>query len=424
MQQLFDALAARLRAFVDQRDAIALVVRCGDGEAVPVAKALEGLDDASTAEAFWHATDEFHDAASWVTAVVSGFAVKHGAVRLAMLRGTGGGAGPPWPMLPDALLDEARPPVERLRDLLAFSRALLPAPDGFLAVWCLVPLAITDARGWAALVAGLLQHEFPRPWCHHLRICVRGDAADPLLPAALAGTPRVAWYAPDLGPAAIQRAIDAETADPALPLPRRLQNLLLSASVDQAHGRGDAALAKYALLLKYHAGVRDPLMTALVLNAIGETHARLGDAERAGACFEQAFHPAATAPGPPVPVLLNVVLNLANLRLAQERWAEGEAYYEAAQQLATAQRDPVTKLRAIENLGHCQYRQGKVPEALASWHAGAAVAGALELPDHRRGLLERLAAHYQHAADHGRLADVRRQLAAEPATTATAGAAG
>jgi tetratricopeptide (TPR) repeat protein len=414
VQKLLDALTARLRAFVDQRDDVALVVRCGDAEAVAVLKALEGVDDASTAEMFWIASDEFHDAASYVSGVVDAFAVKHGAVRLAMAQQ----GMVSWPPLPDALLDESHAPAARLRELMAFSRTLLPEPDGFLAVWCLFPLAVTDAAGYAALLGELLQHEFPHPWCHHLRIYLRGDPADPALPAALAPILRIAWYDPDMSQAAMQRAIDEEAADPTLPLERRLQNLLMSASIDQAHQRFGDALEKYAVLLKYYAGVRNPTMTALVLNAVGETHARLGNDEHAGLCFEHAFYPASRAPGPPLPVMLNVVLNLANLRMAQGRWEESEAYYDSAQQLATAQRDPVTKLRAIENLGQCQYMQGKIPEALRSWHSGAAVARELELPESRRSMLERLASHYLSVADYGEHADVQRQLAAEPAAAA------
>jgi tetratricopeptide (TPR) repeat protein len=320
----------------------------------------------------------------------------------------------PWPLLPDELLDESRPPVDRLRELMIFSRELLPAADGFLAVWCLVPLTIEDPAAYAALVAELLQHAFPLPWCHHMRIYVRGDPSDAALPAAVGSQPRVAWYDPDLSQAAMQRAIDEETADPALPLGRRLQNLFISAGVDHAHSRFGAALQKYALLLKYYASTRDATMTALVLNAVGETQARLGNVEHAGLCFEHAFVPASQAPGPPIPVMLNIVLNLANLRMAEGRWAESESYYDAAQQLATAQRDAPTKLHAIENLGQCQYMQGKLSEALTSWHAGAAVAGELEFPESRRSMLERLASHYLHAADHARHTDVRRQLAAEP----------
>jgi tetratricopeptide (TPR) repeat protein len=412
VQKLFDALTARLRGHLGQRDDVALVVRCADAEAVALVKALEGVDDAGASEMFWIATDDFADATSYASSLVNAFAVKHGAVRLAMQRGAPAGVRP-WPPLPDALLDESRPPADRLRELMAFSRALLPEPDGFLAVWCLVPLSVADPGGYAALVADVLRHDFPFPWCHHLRFYVRGAPADEALPAALAGQPRVAWYDPELSQAAAQRALDEEAADPALPLGRRLQSLFISAGVDHAYQRFGDALAKYAVLLKYYAGTRDATMTALVLNAVGETQARLGNAEHAGRCFELAFAPAAHAPGPPLPVLLNVVLNLANLRMAQARWAEAEAYYDSAQRLATAQRDPATKLRAIENLGHCRYVQGDVAGAVTTWHAGAAVAGELELPDERRRMLERLAAHYSSVADHPGHAHVREALAAD-----------
>ena len=416
MQTLFDALTARLRALVDQRDDIALVVRCQDGEAVAVLKALEGIDEASTAEMFWIACDEFRDAPSYVSDLVNAFAVKHGAVRLAMeAEGMA-----PWPLLPDELLDESRPPVDRLRELMIFSRELLPASHGFLAVWCLLPLSIADAPGYAALIGELLRHEFPLPWCHHMRVYVRGDPSDAALPAAVGPLPRVSWYDPELGQPAMQRAIDDEAADPALPLGRRLQNLFMSAGVDHAHGRFGEALEKHAVLLKYYAGTRDATMTALVLNAAGETQARLGNTEQAALCFEHAFFPASQAPGPPIPVMLNAVLNLANLRMAEGSWEESEAYYDAAQQLATAQRDAPTKLRAIENLGQCQYMQGKVPDALTSWHAGAAVARELDLPESRRSMLERLATHYASVAHREQYADVQRQLAAEPAPAAVA----
>lgn len=408
MQKLLDALTLRLRGFVAQRDDVVLVVRCRDEEVVAVVKALEGIDDASTAEMFWVVGDAFCDAATYVSGIVDAFAVKHGAVRLGMARD----GMVPWPALPEDVLDETRRPVDRLRALMIFSRALLPAPDGFLAAWCFIPLEVTDPAGYAALLAELVPHEFPLPWCHHLRIYVRGDPADAALPAALGPLPRVAWYDPELSQAAMQRALDDEVADASLPLERRLQNLFMSAGVDYAFQRFEDALQKHAVLLKYYAGARNATMSALVLNAIGETHTRLGDEEHAGECFEHAFFAASQASSPPVPVLLVIVLNLANLCMAHGRWDAAEAYYDAGQQLATAQRDAATKLRAIENLGQCQYMQGKVPEALASWHAGAAVAGELQLPEYRQRLLERLAAHYANAQDYVRHTDVRRQLAA------------
>jgi tetratricopeptide (TPR) repeat protein len=418
MQKLLDALTERLKAFVDQRDDLALVLRSRDEEVPVVLKALEGIDDASTSEMFWIVSEEFRDPASYVSAVVDAFAVKHGGVRLAM----GREGMVPWPPLLAGVLDESRRPVDRLRELMVFSRSLLPAPDGFVAAWCLVPLAILDRSGYAALLGELLRHEFPQPWCHHLRFYLRADQADPALPAALRAIPRVVWYEPELNQAAMQKALEEEAADPTVPLERRLQNLFMSAGIDYGYQRFDEALKKYGVLLKYYAGTRNMTMTALVLNSLGEVQARLGNAEHAGHCFELAFAPAAQAEGPPMPVMLNIVLNLANLRMAQARWEEAEAYYDSAQQLANVQHDAGTKLRAIENLGQCQYMQGKVKNALTCWHSGAAVARELELPGPRESMLRRLAAHYLHAGDAARHADVQRQLAPAPRPApATAG---
>jgi tetratricopeptide (TPR) repeat protein len=418
MQKLLDALEAKLQAFVAQGDELALVVSCTDEESVVVLKSLEGLDEASASEMFWVVSDEFREARSYVSGVVNAFAVKHGGVRLAMERE----GMAPWPSLPAAILDESRRPVDRLRELMMFSRTLLPAPDGFVVAWCLVPLTIGDRLGFASLLAELLRHELPNPWCHHLRFIVRADRADPALPAALRPIPRVSWYKPPLSQEDMQQAMDEEAADPTLPLERRLQNLFMSAGVDYGFQRFGDALQKYGVLLKYYAGTRNETMTALVLNAIGETHARIGNAEQAGECFELAFVPASKAPGPPIPVMLNVVLNLANLRMGQERWAEAEVYYESAHQLATAQRDAGTKVGAIENLGHCQYLQGKVKEALGTWHAGAALAGELELPEQRESMLRRLATYYMNVGDARQYADVERQLAVgSPRVPAPAG---
>ena len=239
---------------------------------------------------FWIVSEPFADAASWVSSAVSAFAVKHGGVRMAM----GKEGFTPWPELPEPLLDEARQPSVRLRELMEFSRELRPDPEGMLTAWCFVPLEIADPRGWAALMWELLQHDFPNPWCHHMRVYVRGTPAEPYLQAALEAIPRVAWYDPDLSQEAVQRALEEEASDRTLPLDLRLQSLFMSAGVDHSNQRFGDALAKYGVLLKFYAGTRNPGMTAMVLNAIGETHARTGNPDAAIRSFEAALVPAAS----------------------------------------------------------------------------------------------------------------------------------
>jgi Tfp pilus assembly protein PilF len=84
------------------------------------------------------------------------------------------------------------------------------------------------------------------------------------------------------------------------------------------------------------------------------------------------------------------VLNLANLRQAQERWEDAEAYFDMAQQLATVNRDASLKIRSLENRGICQQQQGKLDDACTSWNDGLVMAAQLQDVAVCRGLLERL----------------------------------
>jgi Tetratricopeptide repeat len=406
VQKLIDSVQQRLQAFLRQRDDVALAVRSADDEAMVVSKILEGMDDASSAELYWACTDEFTDAASWVSAVVDAFAVKHAGVAMKLA----GMELPAWPPMPDSLLDGTRPPVQRLRDLMVFSRSLAPLPEG-LTVWCLFPLAVHDWRAWAMLSWELLQHEFPQPWFHHLRVFLRGDH-DGWMRAVATEMPRLAWYEPDLSQSAMQAALDEEAMDATLPMDQRMQNVFLSAQMDYAFSRPADAMQKYALLLKYYAGTRNGTMAALVLNALGETHVRLGNLDQAANCFERAIVPAADSTAPAIPVLLNISLNLGNLRMTQGRWAEAGEHYDIAQGFAVLQRAPDTRLRAIENLGACQYAQGRFDEAVGTWRAGIGGASALEMAELQAAMLDRLRGLYTYTNDHRNRVGVEQEMRA------------
>jgi tetratricopeptide (TPR) repeat protein len=410
MRKLFQEVEGHLKSFISQRDDLALIVPCPDDQAILVHKTLEGIDDASTTEMFWIFTEDFIDPHCYAGSVIETFAATHGAVSLAMSKRD----VEPWPPIPPPVFDMGHSPADRLRHLMQFSRSLLPDPDGLLAVWCLFPLSIVGREAFSHLIGQILQHEFPRPWCHHLRFIVRAEAQDPAMEAIVGPMPRVAWYVPDLSSGTLQEALEEETDDDSLPLEERLQSLLVSAQMDFSHRRYDQALTKYAVLLKYYAGIGQGTMAAVVLNGIGEVHHQRGDLVQAGRCFEAAVEPASEASGPPVPVLLNTSLNLGNLKMQEGEWLEAEGYYDAAQQFATVQRVPDTKLRAIHNLGLCQYYQGKIEEALNSWHAGATVAEELEMADLQRLFLERLLSHYAHVGDSDNRRLVERKLVGIP----------
>jgi tetratricopeptide (TPR) repeat protein len=206
--------------------------------------------------------------------------------------------------------------------------------------------------------------------------------------------------------------MEAEIADEALPLDERLNTLLVMAGVDCAHNRLLQAMEKYEILLQYHASMGNYALAALSLNGMGDAYQRSGDLERASESYEAALIPASQGNQPPIPVLLNVLLNLATLREAQQRWADAEAYFDLTQQLATVNRDASLKIRSLENRGVCQQRQGKLEEACKTWNDALVMAAQLRDTGLCRGLLERLQLHFAATRQSARERDVREQLAA------------
>ncbi|MGO9109815.1 MAG: tetratricopeptide repeat protein [Thermoguttaceae bacterium] len=395
MRKLIESATRRLRAFVSQRDDFALVVSTPEVEATSVLAICEELSETSTAEFFWIFPDPFSGPEVYASAIVKGFAAKHELVKL--LQEKEGSA--PWPPIPPAILDEAAPAEQRLRELMVFSRSLLPAPENCLAVWVFFPMEISDAAGYGRLMSRVVEHEFPLPWCHHLRVIMRENPAQPGLAAALKDTPRVGWYQPDFSPAALQQALDEAAADKDLPLDERLQSLLVAAGMDYSNKRYDEALEKYQLVFQHYSATKNNVLTAIALNGLGEVHVAQGQQEDGGTCLEAAVVAATEAEPPSVPVFFNAAWNLANLRVAQGRWEEAESYFDVVQKLAAVQHSPELKIAAIEQLGQTQYMQAKVPLAVETWQAGATVAEKLEKPELRRSILGRMKEHYVRAGD-------------------------
>ena len=174
MRRLLQQISDRLQAFIDQRDNLALVLCSPAADALPLLKILEGLEETSTSDLFWTFTENFTHAGAYASAVVTGFAAKHEVMRLAMAKE----GMTPWPPIPLHVLADNAPPAQRLRALAAFSRELLPIPNGGNNVWSFYPLEIANHAAFATLMEEVLQHEFPFPWCHYLRFIMREDPAN------------------------------------------------------------------------------------------------------------------------------------------------------------------------------------------------------------------------------------------------------
>ncbi|HKX27675.1 MAG TPA: tetratricopeptide repeat protein [Blastocatellia bacterium] len=391
MRRLLATISTRIQGFVNQSEHVALAVGCASANTMPVIKIIEGLEEAAVSEWFWIFRHDFEDPVQYASAVVNDFSVRHEAVRLSMQQE----GMPPWPAIPDPILSEETAPERRLRELMAFSRRLLPVPNGGAVVWVYFPFNLRRPGAFAALMMEVMKHEFPFPWCHHLRVIVRDDLSDWRFKGAVGKLPRWQWYEPDLSGEAVERSLAEEAADENLPLAERMNGLLVMAGMDYSHRRYQPAAEKYRLLLKYHEAIGNHPMTALALNGIGEVHRELGDDEEAGRCFEIALVPASAGKDPPIPIWLNIVLNLANLRFEQRRWAEAAGYYDSAEKLATLARNAQVKIRSLENEGVSQSMQGKHAEAIETWQRGAMIAEELNEEELRRSLLKRLSQIYR-----------------------------
>jgi tetratricopeptide (TPR) repeat protein len=404
--KLLDQIRNRLQSFVNQRDDVAMLLESPAGDATPLLKILESVEESSDSHLFWVFTDNFTDATTYACDIVKAFASKHELVRMAMHQQN----MLTWPPIPPSILSESAAPVERLRELAVFSRDLLPLRDTGNNIWIYFPLEIADQNAFWALMADLIRHEFPFPWCHHLRFMIR--VAPNGSPQPLTSYPRVQHYQPDLSADTINRAFEDEVADESLPLEQRMAPLPILAGNDFGQSRYPEAMEKYQLLLRYHASIGNYAMAAFALNGMGEVYERLGDLERANQSYESALIPASYGEYPSISIFLNVVLNLANLCVLQSRWEDGEAYYDLAQQLAVAARNAPAKISSLEKLGYCQHQQGKEAEAAETWHNGTVIAAQLEDVDSCRSLLGRLEQHYTRTGDAGQARLLQEQLQA------------
>jgi hypothetical protein len=391
MRKLLDNIIERIQSFVAQSDLVALTVGCELANTIPVIKIIEDLENEATSEFYWVFKLDFEDPVKYASAIVSDFSARHEAVRLSMEKE----GMKPWPLIPEDILSEETAPELRLRWLMAFSRRLLPAPNGGVVVWVFFPCDIADSLAFAALMREVMKHKRPFPWCHHLRVILRDDLSDDEFKHAVERLPYWQWYKPDLSVEAMEQSLAEDVANEKRPLDERMSALMVMAGMDYSYQRYAGALDKYYLLLKYHAGLGNAPMTALALNGIGEVYQKLGNLREASRYFESALIPASAGANPPIPIFLNVALNMANLRLEQQRWNEAEGYYDAAQNVAVLARNGPVKIQSLENKGYSQLMQGKQREAIETWEQGVTIAENLGEESLRRSLLNRLAQAYR-----------------------------
>ena len=384
MRKLFEQMRVRVEAFLAQRRSLLLVVRAGPAEYLPLVSTLDGIEQGDSPHAFWQFGDPFENTPQYVKAVVESFRVRYVVLAPEMQKA---GFDVPSALAPE-ITDVRRPPVERLRALLIFARSLIDDLETTHLIVGLLPSKIGKPLEFAQLVAALANMQMPNPWCHHMRILVREEPPETPLSQNSQVMPATEFYAPDFGQKAVQAALEEEAYDASLPLPQRMQSLLLVAGMDLAYQRFPAANAKYALLARYHGALGPKPLHALSLNGIGEVFDRSGNKKEAKRYYELALVPAVQAEDPPS--LINVTGNLANLHRLAGNWPDAFGYYEGLSMLAKAIGNDELRLRSLEQMGFCKYKMGDGKGAWEQWNAGVALARETQSKEHLLDCLERI----------------------------------
>ncbi|MCL2724295.1 MAG: tetratricopeptide repeat protein [Polyangiaceae bacterium] len=413
MQHLFQDVVKRLQAFLAQKKTFLLLTRCRDEDTAMLFKALESVDEMDS-DIFWVFHEDFTDPKTYANSVVESFQ-KQAETLSKELEDSG---EPSWPPLPPQLTNPMTPPTERLRLLAMYARTRIPNMEAAHCTIALVPIRILQPLEWRAFVHEFMKYDPESPWCHHMRFIMREPShlsMDKLSPERKAkldpnAFPNTEIYSIDFSQEALQKAMRDELADPTIPLPQRMQYLLMDAAIDYAHKRYLEAGEKYQLLRKYYTRTKNPTLLAIALNGIGEVHAAAspGLREKAVEYFEMAATTAVEAECSPV--LLNVMLNLGNLYLANHKWTQATEHFEAAGELAPLLSNAGAMLLSLENIGVCRYKLEEWGPAQKAWQDGLELARATKDDNARKKMLVHLRDMYKTARMHDRLAATEEEL--------------
>ena len=364
MRKLLEQIQRDLRGFIEQRDDLVLFTACSDNDTPMALKILRDIEQSTDGDMFLMFADEFEEAGSYVETVMERLRAEH-CLADEQLVEEGDEALPP---MPEPLLDEERPPQQRLMEAVMWARSLLPKDGGHLLIFVLCPTRIADRAAFLQLVNIFVPWQL-QPWMRRgFRFIFRDLPVGETVGAEISA-PRTRVLPLDLGPEALNDSLTDEALDTSLPLNQRLQSLLMLAVMDMGHGRVADALTKYEILLGHYQQQGDARMQALVHNNIGDVyhHRQEDKLDEAQRWYECAVPLASEAKDPVL--LLTVISNLGDVVYKKQMFPMAEELYRSADELAAKLGNPEARVLSLERLGLSQEHQQKFPEAMISWEA-------------------------------------------------------
>ncbi|RKI06839.1 tetratricopeptide repeat protein [Corallococcus sp. AB030] len=404
MRRLLQELQERLEDFIEQREDLLLLVQCSENDTAILLKLLRDTEQASEVDVFLLFSNSFHQPREFVREAIEQLQEQHGLASQSLLE-----AGkPPLPDFPQTLLSPSRSPQALLQEAISFARSLFPREGGHRLVWVMLPEQISDAAGYAALVASLVPRNGIQPWMQGLRLILRNPGFTMGRDTNAPRLPRVSILPVDLSPDAVRDSLQRDVEDDERPRAERMQALMTLACLDYAHGRNKEATAKYTALLNYYQETENHSMQAMVMHGIGDVFRRTGANDQALHWYECALVPAIASKAP---VILSVVVkSLGEFAFERKRYSEAELYFEGLEQIAARMLDPEGKARALEWLGLCHEKQGDAKQAVVRWETAAHLSRKVGLHVNLCSNLDHLSRTYRHLRMKERLSGVETEL--------------
>lgn len=387
MQRLVEELRVDLAEFVEQRDALTLVLWAKQPADTAYAhQLLDSMDQSSNRDVFLLFADDCFDIDRYVDSLMAACDMDIDLGNEAIERGFADEGMEPWPSLPPRCFEDRLRPIERIQALVAHIRTRFPDPTHRI-VFGLLPHQLSNPDAYLELAMQLVPWSGYEPWMAGVRVVLRDTHADSRIVRRLSeenafGTlVRPVDFSPDALSQALVDTVDDRDAEPE----ERMGAFVQVAGLDQAWGRYDEAIGKYGVANAYYTQTNNIPMQSLCVLQTGYAEQLAGRTERARLRFRQALQMGLD--NDIKQVALNASLALGQMHLGEEDWATAAEYWEGTALLARALNSLFVLADACQQAGVCQLALNDTDKALEFWDAGKTVAEQVAYWDRRISIL-------------------------------------
>lgn len=388
MQQMVERLRGDLAAFVEQREALTLVLWAKQPlDTAYAIKLLGSLDEASERDLYILFPEDCYDPSRYLDSLMAACDMDIDVGNQAIAAGAGRDDATPWESLPAACFEERRGIQGRLRALVEHLRRYYPEASHRI-VFGFLPAQLTSPAAYAQLVRGLLPTAGYEPWMAGVRFIVQDSQLAPQLVPELTrrGGDDVLIRPIDFSADALTEALVEQLHDPATPEAERMSALVQVGALDHAWKRYDEALRKYGVAYRYYLRERNDALQGVCLLFAGYTLEQMGRLEEARERYRQTLELAIASDLRQL--IINASMALGGLHQQEEDWLGASQYWFAATATAKSVNSLYVLADCAEKAGICHLALDQQGKALELWDAAKQVGQQIQYWDRVVAVLE------------------------------------